>query len=539
MVIDILEKVQCKTLIIDFDYTITKKKSHTSIGAFGDILDISLRDQKEINGKADDSKIPIYMKYHWKKKIKLLEKYNACSYLKEASNLFYVNPNIKKILEYCNDSNIKVIILSSGYKPLIEYLLNKYNIKYDVLYASDDKQVITPLSKNKVIKEKYDNAVVVGDSIHDANMYKRSVCSIGICHDVLEYDKMKKHFDYVILENIKIINSFEGPKSKVGILENNSKRYFFKEKNENSIKEVEGFNNIKDFYKTSNLCIETDKYIIYEYIKELFTNTLNDYFYGKEDRIVMPLILNSYKNAMRNSMVLIDEKDTKTSKFFKGRLDHIEKLLKSIEYEKIIINKDNYEIKIILKDLISEIRKDKEVHAFLTNGSPTDGNITTNGYITDFENAGYNSVVSEISILFVSFFTHGSYFYPKYNEQDYPSHVASLKTYNNYKPNIKYKTIKDTIYVNEYDFKINSKNKEVLLEFLKMYKTSPFYENYKNEFKYLKYYIFMRLLTPITLDQMSSYDMVSILTLIIDINNKVKDLETLIHYIDELEEVSM
>ena len=539
MVIDILEKVQCKTLIIDFDYTITKKKSHTSIGVFGDILDISLRDQKEINGKADDSKIPIYMKYHWKKKIKLLEKYNACSYLKEASNLFYVNPNIKKILEYCNDSNIKVIILSSGYKPLIEYLLNKYNIKYDVLYASDDKQVITPLSKNKVIKEKYDNAVVVGDSIHDANMYKRSVCSIGICHDVLEYDKMKKHFDYVILENIKIINSFEGPKSKVGILENNSKRYFFKEKNENSIKEVEGFNNIKDFYKTSNLCIETDKYIIYEYIKELFTNTLNDYFYGKEDRIVMPLILNSYKNAMRNSMVLIDEKDTKTSKFFKGRLDHIEKLLKSIEYEKIIINKDNYEIKIILKDLISEIRKDKEVHAFLTNGSPTDGNITTNGYITDFENAGYNSVVSEISILFVSFFTHGSYFYPKYNEQDYPSHVASLKTYNNYKPNIKYKTIKDTIYVNEYDFKINSKNKEVLLEFLKMYKTSPFYENYKNEFKYLKYYIFMRLLTPITLDQMSSYDMVSILTLIIDINNKVKDLETLIHYIDELEEVSM
>lgn len=404
MVIDILEKVQCKTLIIDFDYTITKKKSHTSIGVFGDILDISLRDQKEINGKADDSKIPIYMKYHWKKKIKLLEKYNACSYLKEASNLFYVNPNIKKILEYCNDLNIKVIILSSGYKPLIKYLLNNYNIKYDMLYASDDKQVITPLSKNKVIKEKYANAVVVGDSIHDANMYRRSVCSIGICHDVLEYDKMKKHFDYVILENIKIINSFEGPKSTIGILENNSKRYFFKEKNENSIKEVEGFNNIKDFYKTSNLCIETDKYIIYEYIKELFTNTLNDYFYGKEDRIVLPLILNSYKNAMRNSMVLIDEKDTKTSKFFKGRLDHIEKLLKSIEYEKIIINKDNYEIKIILKDLISEIRKDKEVHAFLTNGSPTDGNITTNGYITDFENAGYNSVVSEIAILFVSFF---------------------------------------------------------------------------------------------------------------------------------------
>lgn len=137
------------------------------------------------------------------------------------------------------------------------------------------------------------------------------------------------------------------------------------------------------------------------------------------------------------------------------------------------------------------------------------------------------------------FFTHGSYFYPKYNEQDYPPHVASLKTYNNYKPNIKYKIIKDTMYVSEYDFKINTKNKEVLLGFLEMYKTSPFFENYKNELKYLKYYIFMRLLTPITLDQMSSYDMVSVLTLIIDINNKVKDLETLIHYIDELEEVSM
>jgi len=539
MIKDILREKSCKTIILDFDYTITKRKSHTSIGVFGDLFDISIKEKKQINGKADNSKIPMYMKYHWKKKIKLLKKYNANSLLEEASNLFYINPNIKRILDYCNEFNIKVIILSSGYKPLIEYILKKYNIKYDELYACDEKTIITPLSKRKVLKERVENAVTIGDNIHDSKMYKYSKYKIGICHDIFEYENMKKYFDYVILENVRIINSFNGPKSTIGILENNNRRYFFKEKNNNTIKEVEGFNILKQFYKTPSLCIETDKYIVYDCVLDFFTSTLNDYFYGNEERIVLPLIINSYKKAMRNSMVLIDEKETKTNKFFKGRIECVESLLKSLECEKIIIDETNYEIKPILKDAISEIKKEREVHAFLTNGSPTDRNITTTGYITDFENAGYNSVIAEISILFVSLLTHGSYFYPKYNEQEFSENIASLKTYNNFKPNIKYKNIKETIYVSDYDFKINNKNKKVLLEFLNMYLNSPYYENYKDEFKYLKYYIIMRLLTPITLEQMSSYDVTTILTLTVLINNKVSDLKSLIAFINELEEISL
>jgi len=93
-------------------------------------------------------------------------------------------------------------------------------------------------------------------------MYKYSKYKIGICHDIFEYENMKKYFDYVILENVRIINSFNGPKSTIGILENNNRRYFFKEKNNNTIKEVEGFNILKQFYKTPSLCIETDKYIV-------------------------------------------------------------------------------------------------------------------------------------------------------------------------------------------------------------------------------------------------------------------------------------
>ena len=62
MLTKILEKLQCKTLIIDFDYTITKKKSHTSIGVFGDLFDVSIKDKKQINGKVDNSKNPLYMK---------------------------------------------------------------------------------------------------------------------------------------------------------------------------------------------------------------------------------------------------------------------------------------------------------------------------------------------------------------------------------------------------------------------------------------------------------------------------------------------
>lgn len=539
MLTKILEKLQCKTLIIDFDYTITKKKSHTSIGVFGDLFDVSIKDKKQINGKADNSKNPIYMKYHWKKKIQLLKKYGADSLLEEASNLFYVNLKFKELLDYCKESKIRIIILSSGYKPLIEYILDKYDIKYDELYASDDNIVITPISKKKILKKKYEDAVVIGDNIHDSKMYKHAIYKIGVCHDILEFERMKKHFDYVTLENVKAITKHNGPKGSVGILGNEYKMYFYKEKNSNTVNEVEGYNCLKEFYKTSKLCIETENYIIYEYIPDFHSSTLNDYFYGTEERIVMPLILNSYKKAMRNSMVLIDEKDTKTNKFFKGRIERVEETLNSLEYEKIIIGEKNYEIKPILKDVIKEIKKEREVHAFLTNGAPTDRNITTTGYITDFENAGYNSVISEIVILFVSLFTHGSYFYPKYNEQEFLQNIASLKTYNAFKPNLKYKTIKDTVYISEYDFKINSKNKRVLLEFLEMYLTSPYYENYKSEFKYLKHYIIARILTPITLEQMSGYDAVSILTLIIVVNKEINDLKSLINFINKLDEIKL
>lgn len=265
------------------------------------------------------------------------------------------------------------------------------------------------------------------------------------------------------------LESYKTSKNEYGKCLYDNKICFYKIK-DNILLEINGYNILKNYYNVPKLIYHDDNSIIYKYDDNLINNTIHEYlYYGKKldiAKVIMP-----YKKSFSKSIVLDEDKSINKC-FFKGR-----------------INKLDYEP---LKDIITEVKEalqeDKKLTCFYTQGDPTDTNISCNGIYTDFKNAGYNSVIGEIAIMFASFITHGKYFYPKYNSKAYVLHPRIVNDYEKYNPSKK----------------VPENNKKIMLEFLKVF------ENDKNVLdeikKYLKYYIIMRMLSPIDINIMDSDD---------------------------------
>lgn len=116
---------------------------------------------------------------------------------------------MKKFINYCYNSSIPVIVCSSGYKKIIELILNKNGIKYTYLLANNIDcnffNVISPNNKDKFVKrlifhEKLNsnNYLLIGEQEEDSEMIKytnkKTVKIIKKC------DKDKKsNFDYIII----------------------------------------------------------------------------------------------------------------------------------------------------------------------------------------------------------------------------------------------------------------------------------------------------------------------------------------------------
>jgi hypothetical protein len=206
--------------------------------------------------------------------------------------------------------------------------------------------------------------------------------------------------------------------------------------------------------------------------------------------------------------------------------------IEQLEYKYLILNEKKYDLNLILDDIIKKISLKKNVYCFVTPGDPTDTNITSNGHFTDLENCGYNSMLSELSIIFVSLFSHGRYFYPKYNKKAYVINTAILKTYKKYNIKDKYNIHNKNIYIDKLNFNLPPKNKEMILDFINIYLKNPNYKTYCNDFIDIKYYICMRFLTPLNINDMEECDKINILTLVVYIYTNIINLEELKNFIE-------
>jgi len=325
---------------------------------------------------------------------------------------------------------------------------------------------------------------------------------------------------------------YKNYKSTFGVKTISNKKYFYKQ-TKNINEEIEGFNIVNSIYIIPKIIYCDNTEIIYEYKKELEAKTIHEYLYNDNKlHINYSKIFNQYKKSLK-TLVIKEEIEFRNSNFFKKRTNQLEKYLKEESLNNTyILNNKEYSLTNIIKDIKETLEKDKKLKGMLTLGDPTDTNISTTGIFTDFECAGYNSIVGEIAILFASLTTHGSYFYPKYNGNAYILRTNLLFDYPKYKQELVYFDNPDNKCILLPKFTILRKNKKVLLKFLKFY--NKYFKDDMEFNKYLKYYICMRILTPLDLTKMDKYDQKTITALVIYYYNNITDITSLINIIKKM-----
>lgn len=514
------------TVVIDFDHIVTTADSETSIGVYSKLFNQSYKKRiNKINNLVDRCQSRFFLRVLWFFKIILLKRYNAKKYINKVIKYFKIKSEFIKLFNYCTKNNIKVIICSSGYKPLIFEILRQNKIdKIEVIANEGLFKIITPLNKNKFISSNIKNLILLSNNINDINIYKNKKISIGVCNNLYDYNKLTAVFDYVILDKITVYKTYNTSKTKIGICLYNNKKCFFKCYDDN---ELNNYKLLKDYYKVSKFAIIYENYIIYEYIEDFKNNTLNDYLYGKSKKHNFDVISSQYNKSINNTLKIKNENDCKSKKYFIDRVQKIKEYINILDYNNLILNGKNYNIKNILIDITKIIESNKKLYAFISQGDPTDTNITTTGYFTDFENGGYNTLISEFAIIFVSLYSHGRYFYPKYNKKAYVINKTIINKYDDYKIDIDYQLDNKDIYINNIDIKLPSKNKKMILEFIDIYLSNPNYSMYEKDFNLIKYYVCMRLLTPLNINFFDEEDKITILTLLIYIYTNVDNLITL------------
>ncbi len=328
------------------------------------------------------------------------------------------------------------------------------------------------------------------------------------------------------IDKIHILNKLYTSKCEVGTCIYKNNKYFYKRII--NYDEYENYKLVKPYFKVPKKAIKLGEYILYEYVSDFEGKTLNDYLYGNIiTNINFNSIDNQYQKSLNKTLKLDFELNSKSKKYFFDRLNILEKNLREISNKEIIFNSETYNLSNIFNDIILNIKKEKKLYSFVTQGDPTDTNITYTGYFVDFENSGYNTIISELSIVFVSLFSHGLYFYPKYNQKAYTFNKNMLKVFENYKPFIKYFMKNDKLYINDFNLNIPSKNRDLINKFIDVFLKNQHYSIYSEDFKLIKYYICIRLLTPIDIFKMNEEDRTIVLVIVILIYSKIEDLKDL------------
>ena len=208
---------------------------------------------------------------------------------------------------------------------------------------------------------------------------------------------------------IDIIEEINTAKGNYLIFQDEKGKYFSKQLFTDITPEIEGYEAIKSFYKVPKMLFydKENKQIIYEYIDSLNNLTMHDALFQNEIEIDYDAIVDILTKTFKN-FKLKRENEAVNSKFFSGRINFLDSYLENDDelFKKILeFNGENLGS---FHDNIRKIKQGISQNRFLpcvvTQGDPTDLNMSADGYVTDFEVAGENSIVNEKEIFVGCFF---------------------------------------------------------------------------------------------------------------------------------------
>ena len=312
-----------------------------------------------------------------------------------------------------------------------------------------------------------------------------------------------------------------------GLKKIKGKTYFYKKCFESILPEIEGYFSVyKKFKVPSLISFNTEKNnVIYEYIDELFSSTLNDCLFFDRN-IDLNSIITQLTSPFKN--IIYDCKNNvKNNKFFNGRLKIIDEYLKNIQDIEVVVN-NNLKTSFYenLKKIRNEILREGRVPCAITQGDPTDLNISKNGYFTDFEVSGLNSIIYEIAVFIGSFLVNSYYYYIKYMNSAHGLLKKRLEKYSNY---IKYQLTKEKNCISINITKLLPKlYKDLILAYLDEIKK---YRKYLEGF-HLGKVIAMRFISPVDLRNIKDEnDYFLILAIVSIFVNKIETLHDLYNFI--------
>lgn len=283
-------------------------------------------------------------------------------------------------------------------------------------------------------------------------------------------------------KNIYQLSSYQNKKCIYGLGTFEGKSIFYKTMFNDLKEELNGYNIVSKYYKVPKIISYDNDLIIYEYNKSLINKSIFDYLYINDELILdITSIFNQYKSSLKDIKYL-NEEEVSNKKFYKDRINMLDDLINDNEYKKYHSS---------FKKIKEKLLEDKKLYSFVSQGDPTDTNITVDGLFCDFENGGYNSLVGEIAIFIASILTHGPRIYPKYNKKAYMIKNVDLN-----------------------NIKFSKKNINLVLEYLNFYKENLNREQIEELDKYLKYYLCFRMISPIKLEVMDDIDKEYVLDLI-------------------------
>lgn len=229
-------------VITDFDKTITKFDSESSIGVFSCFFPKQyvetkkkiMEEEENIMSNSSLSEIDKSKLLHliWIQKLKLLRDYlNDYQVIDDilTSNKFTFREDAIETINYLQ-KKYQVIINSSGFGNLILKLLKKEGCQFDnlVVFSNfikqnvfDHSEIIEPSRKYNApyldFIKNYQNFVLIGDSLSDLSMLheKTKCCSIGFLDGEYSdyYDDFLASYDIVATEN----ESYSGPIKKLNL----------------------------------------------------------------------------------------------------------------------------------------------------------------------------------------------------------------------------------------------------------------------------------------------------------------------------------
>ena len=165
-----------------------------------------------------------------------------------------------------------------------------------------------------------------------------------------------------LLKTFRILRYYNTSKTIIGICLYNNQKCFFKFVN-NASEEIRRINLLDQIYKIPKVKDTINNtIIIYEYLEDFKSATLNDYLYSNVKSINLNKIFNSYKVAIENTMCLLPESYSQSNKYFQNRIYYLDEYIDQISYRYILFSDKQYDIKLIFKEILQGIMKNKKIH---------------------------------------------------------------------------------------------------------------------------------------------------------------------------------